>query len=1275
MSDGGESPKSVQEAPAAAAPGEPMDLNTAIQVVMKKALAHDGLARGLHESARAIERGQAQLAILADDCNQPDYKKLIEALCAEQSVNLISVPEQQTLGQWAGLCKIDSEGEARKVVKCSCAVITDYGEETEGLAILQEYLKSRTTGIAWWQPVGAGLDCSAACARVDKTAWAINGGAASQALCSVMLNNKPYHGTKPITAGACSFTYIDSAGQAKTGVARAAAGAFYCGCTTAGTCWVPGSCPNGSTSISPINACVAEKSACASTFADGTIAKCAANGRLYRVESGKLRQFPSKEVYASYGSPPPTFEDRSTSCCQLSRCGAGAALPMGNCTTLFGFAFYPRKDSGWENIPGPGGVENAPYRGLTAQQLAAICGPKPHCEGFVRNGQTGEGWLKTGIRPPADWGSLPAADGCSGLWVRNPPILPAKCGKLERGIHFAGGDLTTCPELGGTCFYTRGVNTIEDCCNKCADKAGCGAFTFKWQDEAHTLGSCALKAATGFTRSYWGEHHSAVIVPQCRVPFCTAYAQGTCKCTACQQGWLPTDGKCLSATPVKLSASDPAFVDKARTVGPRQTLLVTNYLLEGDSKPSTLELKRKHVFHKTAKIVVQRPGGTVTKPAPDSRLFSGQVSGIPGSIAVLHVRSNGGVSGIALRGNGSWALGRQGGTGTNLAAPLGSRKSRPEDGTNMPPFIKGHDTQPATSGGVAAQAGPAVAATVGAASAQPAQLLQTVFDQKWQAVVGLEMDNSFMQQFKKEEDAIDYAADLIGYADSVYSREIQVDLVIGYIVMWPTSTHDPYSSLQTSQRVLEKLRDEWNTSRKAVKRTFAFLLSNLDLGGRGYLEALCGSPSDSKAYAVCTNMGTGFKWEGDQANWRCGDTDVTNGFIDMSRLCGTASYTRKTGWFGCFESGNVEQFSLQYYPDNTPAIGSLLAANNPVPPCVAAGVQPVLSIQITGQGSSDRWEMDSSQLELQLEYVERAGGKLHIRSRTFKMCKSQGVVVFPNTSPTFVMCDQQPIKACSHPDNDNNDYCSYCEATSTGAPKICVANGGNPCRDAMSATVELCNGLVHSDKWTNDCPNWMDKSAYVFKNQDKTLSAATARSCGKPLCDGTRACVDCRCPTGMCDAVTKRCPCDGAVLTDCTKCNCPKGQTCNSSQRCEVPPPTPQPCPDPTNQCDASCACPTDQACKQCYLHGAPLYRCINSFSRPCNPAEGVMNNPACAPFFIGDGSAYRVCNSQASNGYSFCAVIWICNTGVCRINDFLGISNACVCVGNTCNEATGKCQ
>ncbi len=56
-----EAPAAAEVAAVVAAPAEPLDMNSAIQMVLKKALAHDGLSRGLHEAARAIEKGQAQV--------------------------------------------------------------------------------------------------------------------------------------------------------------------------------------------------------------------------------------------------------------------------------------------------------------------------------------------------------------------------------------------------------------------------------------------------------------------------------------------------------------------------------------------------------------------------------------------------------------------------------------------------------------------------------------------------------------------------------------------------------------------------------------------------------------------------------------------------------------------------------------------------------------------------------------------------------------------------------------------------------------------------------------------------------------------------------------------------------------------------------------------------------------------------------------------------------------------------------------------------------------
>ncbi|KAG5137313.1 hypothetical protein JHK82_022044 [Glycine max] len=133
----------VAAEPAAAIPGEPMDIMTALQLVLRKSLAYGGLARGLHEGAKVIEKHAAQLCVLAEDCDQPDYVKLVKALCAEHNVSLLTVPSAKTLGEWAGLCKIDSEGKARKVTGCSCVVVKDFGEEHEAYNVVLQHVKSQ----------------------------------------------------------------------------------------------------------------------------------------------------------------------------------------------------------------------------------------------------------------------------------------------------------------------------------------------------------------------------------------------------------------------------------------------------------------------------------------------------------------------------------------------------------------------------------------------------------------------------------------------------------------------------------------------------------------------------------------------------------------------------------------------------------------------------------------------------------------------------------------------------------------------------------------------------------------------------------------------------------------------------------------------------------------------------------------------------------------------------------------------------------------------------
>ncbi|CAO3662906.1 unnamed protein product [Umbelopsis ramanniana] len=91
---------------AADASAQGMSVEEALQEVLRRALVHDGLARGLREAAKALDRRQAHLAVLVETCTEKEYIKLVEALCAEHNINLIKVSDAKKLGEWAGLCRL-----------------------------------------------------------------------------------------------------------------------------------------------------------------------------------------------------------------------------------------------------------------------------------------------------------------------------------------------------------------------------------------------------------------------------------------------------------------------------------------------------------------------------------------------------------------------------------------------------------------------------------------------------------------------------------------------------------------------------------------------------------------------------------------------------------------------------------------------------------------------------------------------------------------------------------------------------------------------------------------------------------------------------------------------------------------------------------------------------------------------------------------------------------------------------------------------------------------
>lgn len=120
-------------------------IEDALKVVLRTALVHDGLARGLRETTKALTRGEALLVVLVSSVTEANIIKLVEGLAndPENKVPLIKVADAKQLGEWAGLGKIDREGNARKVVGASVVVVKNWGAETDELSMIMEHFSQQ----------------------------------------------------------------------------------------------------------------------------------------------------------------------------------------------------------------------------------------------------------------------------------------------------------------------------------------------------------------------------------------------------------------------------------------------------------------------------------------------------------------------------------------------------------------------------------------------------------------------------------------------------------------------------------------------------------------------------------------------------------------------------------------------------------------------------------------------------------------------------------------------------------------------------------------------------------------------------------------------------------------------------------------------------------------------------------------------------------------------------------------------------------------------------
>ncbi|MEB3859744.1 MAG: 50S ribosomal protein L7Ae [Desulfurococcales archaeon] len=101
----------------------PSDLVDKVYEAVSKARETGKIKKGTNETTKAVERGMAQLVIIAEDVDPPEIVAHLPVLCDEKKIPYVYVPSKKKLGEAAGIevqaasAAILEPGEAEPLVR------------------------------------------------------------------------------------------------------------------------------------------------------------------------------------------------------------------------------------------------------------------------------------------------------------------------------------------------------------------------------------------------------------------------------------------------------------------------------------------------------------------------------------------------------------------------------------------------------------------------------------------------------------------------------------------------------------------------------------------------------------------------------------------------------------------------------------------------------------------------------------------------------------------------------------------------------------------------------------------------------------------------------------------------------------------------------------------------------------------------------------------------------------------------------------------------------